>query len=46
MVTRYITRPQGVYNRRRPYDDGGGAKGDDGRDEREVTAETKGRRRL
>jgi hypothetical protein len=45
VVTRRVTRPQGVYNRRRPCDDGGGAKGGDGRDEREATAETKGRRR-
>ena len=28
---------QGVYNQRRPCDDGGGAKGGDGRDEREAT---------
>ena len=28
--------PQGIYNRRRPCDDGGGAKGGDGRDEREA----------
>src|SRR6266566_1626912 len=40
-----VTRLQGVYNQRRPCDDGGGAKGGDGRDEREATAETKGRRR-
>jgi hypothetical protein len=29
-----------VYSQRRPSDDGGGAKGGDGRDEREATAET------
>ena len=40
-----MTRLQVVYNQRRPCDDGGGAKGGDGRDEREATAETKGRRR-
>jgi hypothetical protein len=33
-----MTRPQGVYNQRRPCDDGGGAKGGDGR-------RSKGRRR-
>src|SRR6266567_3337205 len=40
-----VIRLQGVYNQRRPCDDSGGAKGGDGRDEREATAETKGRRR-
>ncbi len=33
-----VTRLQGVYNQQRPCDDGGGAKGGDGRDEREATA--------
>jgi len=38
-----VTRLQGVYNQQRPCDDGGGAKGSDGRDEREVIVETKGK---
>ena len=34
-----VTHPQGVYNQRRPYNNGRGVKGGDGKDKREATAE-------